>query len=500
MRRANNFSQKSTGTYRCIDDINNLIIRIRIEEIFGESTINEAESEDVVESKDFHWQEKVFGRWEREFYKDKDNCVTDLDNAYHSKVSQLLSSEGVLYSHIDVDEFCRREEPVWDSKNITYTSTRNWDLDDEKSFFNDRHKLDFGAHLQECVRDPFFKNDYQYMYIMADFGEYSENTWIKSEYILCCLKYDHSKKILFVYPDFTDFHSYRVTINNDMSKSYRLTIENTSELEGDEIPERERRILDKIVSYERKLKEHAVGVDFATPPCDSLSAYVFFEILTAKVTEYDDIFVQYTIDLPDRWACRGEGSSLNGSTHSCRARKGTAHFSFTFETILCCDLKGIETAPSIPLPAIYFEIVSKDTWDRYRTEGLCYKRLPILQPGSYTFEMDCFRISPGSLTGNLRRFFIGDYRSYDDVRWIATPKGHEERFLNKYGVRTTSTGRLAFKMNVVHQSQCFWQDRRQKLLRDRLVESSAPLIKSVQQVLEAFKTAKRNMTEARRRI
>lgn len=78
----------------------------------------------------------------------------------------------------------------------------------------------------------------------------------------------------------------------------------------------------------------------------------------------------------------------------------------------------------IGAPYIYFEVISKDTFDRFRTEGITYTRLPVYA-GLFDFRLNCLRILPNNLSSNLRRFFIGDYMNYDDVTWFGLPKEHE---------------------------------------------------------------------------
>lgn len=73
-------------------------------------------------------------------------------------------------------------------------------------------------------------------------------------------------------------------------------------------------------------------------------------------------------------------------------------------------------------PYIYFEVISKDYWDRYRTEGLTYKNIPVSAPGSYFYNLCCFRLRPQSLSSNLKRFFIGDCSNFNDITWIGLPK------------------------------------------------------------------------------
>lgn len=65
---------------------------------------NEVES-DTIESKVFSWQQKVYGKFEREFYKDEKNCVTDAEKKCHEDVVNLIdNNESVLFSYTTEDQ------------------------------------------------------------------------------------------------------------------------------------------------------------------------------------------------------------------------------------------------------------------------------------------------------------------------------------------------------------------------------------------------------------
>lgn len=81
-----------------------------------------------------------------------------------------------------------------------------------------------------------------------------------------------------------------------------------------------------------------------------------------------------------------------------------------------------------------------------------------------------------------------------------------ETCLNKYGVETISTGYLKVRMSVLHQSQALidgaagdsLQRQKKTISVDKLRVSA--LVKSVEQVVIAFKRARRNMIEARKHV
>lgn len=150
--------------------------------------------------------------------------------------------------------------------------------------------------------------------------------------------------------------------------------------------------------------------------------HLFFEIATAGIFENDAIFVRYHIDLSANLSC-ADVSSLTGTTQTSK-NAGLHHFSHNFEVMLQYD----ETNECFESPYVHFEIVSKDSWSRFRTEGLAYQCLPVFTPGYSEFRLNCVRIAPEGVRGELRRFFIGDCAAYNDICWVGLPKNFEVSF------------------------------------------------------------------------
>lgn len=57
------------------------------------------------EVKDFKWQQKVFNNFEKQFYGDEKNCVTDVEKQYHSILENSVSSpdDRMLFSYVNND-------------------------------------------------------------------------------------------------------------------------------------------------------------------------------------------------------------------------------------------------------------------------------------------------------------------------------------------------------------------------------------------------------------
>ncbi|CAH1113992.1 unnamed protein product [Psylliodes chrysocephalus] len=261
----------------------------------------------------------------------------------------------------------------------------------------------------------------------------------------------------------------------------------------------------KISDKKISLTKEITGEDFFLPPKNKLFVYLFFDILSAKGFEYDNLFMQYFIDLPAHWTCENP-ETLSGVTSMCHSKgeDGIVYYGHNFDVVLEYDIQSLQDTTTPKNPCIYFQIISKSSWERYRTEGIAYQYLPISRPNCYLYDLSCYRFDPGECSGKLRRYFIGDAYNYRDVRWVGLPTGQcDTNTFNKFGVNTVGTGEMKFRVNVLHQSQAFLKefnegDVQGKFIYEKLNSSS--LIRSVNQVLLAFKKARRKMYEVKKHL
>lgn len=438
---------KSTAIYRSPDEIINLKIRIRIREIGGGD-------DSLEEIQTFRWQQKIFGQFERSFYLDRKNCATELERKYHAEVAKLSEKSNVVFSYVNDDGY-------------------------------------------EGVDDNCEK-----MHLMADLGDSQANN-------LCTVTYDPVQKVLTMRPDFTQSEPYRIHIEGDVKKIFHYRIDDVSEKIPFDAQLKEDEILDRINLHQQKLKLDKGHTEFELPGKNKLDVCLYLEILAARNFEHDNVYVQYFIDLPAHWSCKNS-DALKGCTQtSFRANSddGAAHFGLPFEICLEYDVQRMDEEEVLKSPYIYFEAVSKDSWDRFRTEGLAYTILPVTQAGLHSYALRCLRICPEGIVGNLRRFFIGDFSNYDHITWASLPREPREGRMNRYGVLSVGTGEISVRVSVLQQSQAFSEDfasengkttRRRKFLLDKL--NTSVLIKSIEQVVAAFKVAKRKMVEARKNV
>ncbi|XP_045468861.1 Meckel syndrome type 1 protein [Harmonia axyridis] len=494
-----------TGVYRCSDNINNFKIRVKIKEIPDIALAAESDLTEGWEIKEFKWQQKIFNNFEKQFYGQEKNCITDVEKQYHSIIKNSVTSpdDKMLFSYVDNDNFDHTIENASLMKSkLKVKQTKEDTLEEIVDVINE---FDYEYFLQQSLDDLGISEEIVSMYIMADAGEYVQENWIKFEHIICVVKYDRERNVLRVYPDFSKDIPYHLQIDNDISRNFYFFIENASESIPEDLSQIEGQIFKKIADYRNSLKNISLSTDFELPSRNKLEVHIFFEIVSGEGFEYNDIYVKYFVELPDKWTCK-KPESLEGSTQTCRARyEGELLvFGHVFDVVLEYDIQDFAVVGFPEYPCIYFEVISKGTWERYRCEGLTYHCLPIAKPGIYEYHLPCFRFSEGVIS-ELRRFFIGDCSNYSDITWIGLPKSTEGSVFNKFGIRTVGTGTLNIRMNMIHQSQAFLTKynetevikSKEKFIFEKLNSSS--LVKSVEQVLEAFRRARRNMIEARQK-
>ncbi|XP_030747630.1 Meckel syndrome type 1 protein [Sitophilus oryzae] len=493
---------KSSGFYRCPDDIKYFKVKIKIIQLTEDKTNNERMIE-----KEFSWQEKQFSEAQKHFYGDEKNCLTETEKEFHKLVNELDESKenDILFSYINLEEEIYQK--LQTTNRINYLENAIERLEMEHCL--DDNEYNFHKSLQKSMDFPVLTERTETMLLMLDLGNYSENTGLKNEKILCSIKYNPDTKLLTVFPDFTTTQPYFLRTDVRDDRNFCYFIEHSSKPIPESIEVNEKTLIKKINDYRKFTTSHILRKPFELPPKNKLFVFVFLEIVSGKKFEYPNVYVQYFIDLPDRWFCPNP-ELLRGRTQICKAinQDGLLHFGHCVELTLEYNFLSVSGTEFIKPPYIYFEVISKDWWDRYRTEGLTYRNLPICTSGTFGYNLNCFRFTSRDPGGEMRRYFLGDCQNYDDVTWIGLPTDYNEKVLNKYGTETIGTGQLDIRLNLVHQSQAFLEEdrldadklhhHRRKMISEKL-ESSA-LIKSVEQVIREFKKAKKHLLEVRENV
>ncbi|CAG9854348.1 unnamed protein product [Phyllotreta striolata] len=492
-----------TGYYKSPDGIENFKIRIRLTEAIEANEIDEEDGEKW-HVKEFAWQEKCFNKMEIQYFSDIANCATDLEKRYHQQITHgECTNDSIFFTCVDGDYNGVTDTPVNESRTILEKLMEDFHLTEECDTKYTEYDLE--KSLTNAVQNKIIPNNVEKMFIIADLGEYSEETWIKNEIVLCAIRYDRISKTVSVFPDFTTTKPYTLTIFGQKLRRIRYFLEHASADIPDTEAFKENEIFRKVSEKKISLTREIIGDSFFLPPKNRLYVYLFFDILASKGFEYKDLFLQYFIDLPEHWYCDNP-ANLAGVTSICHRKneENIAFYGHNFDVTLEYDIQSLETTSVPKSPCIYFQVVSKSPWNLYRTEGMTYQFLPVSTPGCHRFNSNCFRFDYSNCFGKLRRYFIGDAYNYKDVRWIGLPADLcDTGTFNKFGVNTMGTGEIEFRVNVVHQSQAFMREFRDGDVQTKFVYeklNSSNLIRSVNQVLMAFKKARRKMYEVKKHV
>ncbi|XP_039271324.2 tectonic-like complex member MKS1 [Styela clava] len=491
------------------------------------------------ENLDCSWQQKFFSAREYEFYSNSPVGGTVQDYKYHNDVQKLKKSGGrrntriFTYGENDtfsppIDEFelmttSLKEVPTNLSLNVSGLRRRKPAAAPGGNALSSQLKKGQGARgLKIVVKTPsdeFRQNNHvittptHRMLIMADLSPEGQLGNPAYEKTLCEIEYDENG-VLSINPDFTRSKlPYRV--ESGLSRDIWLyKIDSTSTTMSRMEIQKEARMLKQLYIKHQKYLSDLVGSEFEQVQTGVLRLVVNGEIIKAQSFEYDDLHIEYFLDLPRNWSCSAY-DMLSGCTHTCRTKLEenieTAYYShpFSYDTYLSYAKEDLDS--SNEWPKIFLQVISSDTWGRRRTEGYGYVALPST-PGLHILKAHCWRPTGNagqeSVTNELRRFFIGSSPELEDATYIAVPSNFEGKILNKYGVRTESTGSVTIRINCIVQQQPETKkpDAVGDHIRKRKQQTAIQLAKgkaaneAIHGVMDAFLRARKRMQTARESV
>ncbi|WAR03279.1 MKS1-like protein [Mya arenaria] len=341
------------------------------------------------------------------------------------------------------------------------------------------------------LRNHLGSTPIQVMHIMADLSPGKGAPALDEEEVVLCTIQIKGDGVLSIHPDF-----------NRGRKAY------VKESQKQQEADRELKMFREVYSRHKDFLQACVGGDFDMPGPDVLRMLVYGEIESAKNFEYDDLYLHFFVDLPKYWTVERQ-QPMSWITQTCSTkvlgRDDVAYFSFPFhfEAFYHNDnLDEEEKELEIPrFPTIMVEVLSLDSWQRYRTEGYSYLTVPG-QPGRHQETIQCWRPMGSSVTSQLRRFFIGGSPELEDPTYQAIPSTFQGKYLSKYGFKTESTGSVDISLNVIMQSRAFRDKKANRQSLSSLLEALG--INAVQQnisnVLDAFKKARQRMLQTRENV
>ncbi|XP_018591717.1 tectonic-like complex member MKS1 isoform X2 [Scleropages formosus] len=419
------------------------------------------------------WQEKLFSQFEVDLFRTESTCQSPLDRQYHRDIVALERAGGRrnqrIFTYTDYDRCTSLEEHTQvlttsNKSSPTFLAERMANVRQRR---HERRHIEGHASKSRLVTweptEDFVKNSHvvntpvQTMYIMADLGPHGKLGQKENEYVLCTVRAD-SNGVITIKPDFNySKEPYRVLTNGEKREVWLLSLENASAAISQEEREREQRVYRDLYVRHRDYLSSLVGQDFEMPPPGILRLLVNGEVVSAKGYEYDDLYVHFFVELPDDWSA-SPPQSLSGVTQTCRTRtlgKDSVAFfchPFSFEAFF---RKEDETEESLPRwPVLYFEVLSLDLWQRYRTEGYGCLVIPA-SPGSHTLTCSTWRPLQGGTVAELRRFFIGGSPELEDMSYVRVPSTFKGDRLSRFGFRTVTTGSVTFTLHCMQHARAF---------------------------------------------
>nr|XP_054749284.1 tectonic-like complex member MKS1 isoform X1 [Lytechinus pictus] len=474
----------------------------------------------------FSWQEKVFSRREVQLYSNEASCEGPLEQKYFNEIKEQKAKGGRitkrLFTYTDYDSFTHREE-----ESLATTSQN-----EEASFLaekmrNVRRRKKIERKKRDIQGDPMLmqrrtnlvvespseeqkKSSHvidtpiNTMYIMADLGVMDSEPKEEDECTLCTIKVSMGG-VITVSPDFTH-HREPYTIVTDTGGrdtfQYSLTLASTAMSSKEQA--KENKMYHELLQRHTDIITAYVGQDFEQVPPSTLRLCILGEIVSAKNFEYDGLYVHYFVELPRHWEAN-RAQMLSGVTQTCYTkeidREYTSYFSHPFDMEVYYQMKDFteEDQDTLPKwPQLFLEVLSLDSWQRYRTEGYGCITLPP-NPGTYSFDVNMWRPLGRSSYDEMRRFFIGGSPELEDPSYVSVPLTHDGKVLSRFGLMTETTGSVTVKLNLMQQSRAFMDQTSKRKNVGTLIDKLGGMTMqaSVASVMDLFQKARRRMQNAK---
>ncbi|XP_035998722.1 Meckel syndrome type 1 protein isoform X2 [Fundulus heteroclitus] len=531
------------AVYRSRDAVKNLRIKVRIQRVTSTAAISQHLQQQVLAQKGREgieletltshgqtgdneeevvvgWQEKLFSQYEVELFQNEAACQTPLDRQYHTEIRALNKAKGRrnhrIFTYTDHDRYTNCL-PLHQLQNDLVSMTKSKPTFLAERMASVRHRrqerrtIDSSIPKSRIINwDPteeFVKssrvvnNAMQTMHIMGDLGPPGKLGQKENECLLATIKTDGNGTII-VKPDFNKGREpYRIVTEGEKREVWRLTLENVSMVMKPEERDREQNMYRDLYGRHKEYLNSLVGQDFEMPPVGILRYLLHGEIVSAKGFEYDNLYINFFMELPNNWSSL-PFQPLSGVTHTCRTKslgkENVAFFGypFSFEAFYMSEKESEELIPQWPV--IYFKVLSLDAWQRYRTEGYGYLLFPAM-PGKHLVTCHTWRPVQTGTVSALRRFFIGGSAELEDSSYVRIPGTFKGERLSRFGFCTETTGSVTFSLHCIQQARAFVDAAHLKKRRQKAVDQLGGFSQqgTVCSILEAYQRAHKRLQEAR---
>ncbi|KAM4546220.1 tectonic-like complex member MKS1 isoform 2-T2 [Fundulus diaphanus] len=531
------------AVYRSRDAVKNLRIKVRIQRVTSTAAISQHLQHQVLAQKGREgieletltshgqtgdneeevvvgWQEKLFSQYEVELFQNEAACQTPLDRQYHTEIRALNKAKGRrnqrIFTCTDHDRYTNCL-PLHQLQNDLVSTTKSRPTFLAERMASVRHRrqerrtMDSSIPTSRIINwDPteeFVKssrvvnNAMQTMHIMGDLGPPGKLGQKENECLLATIKTDGNGTII-AKPDFNKGREpYRIVTEGEKREVWRLTLENVSTVMKPEERDREQNMYRDLYGRHKEYLNSLVGQDFEMPPVGILRYLLHGEIVSAKGFEYDNLYINFFMELPNNWSSLSF-QPLSGVTHTCRTKslgkENVAFFGypFSFEAFYMSEKESEDLIPQWPV--IYFKVLSLDSWQRYRTEGYGYLPFPAM-PGKHSVTCHTWRPVQTGTVSALRRFFIGGSAELEDSSYVRIPGTFKGERLSRFGFCTETTGSVTFSLHCIQQARAFVDAAHLKKRRQKAVDQLGGFSQqgTVGTILEAYQRAHKRLQEAR---
>uniref|UniRef100_A0A182JVE4 Meckel syndrome type 1 protein n=1 Tax=Anopheles christyi TaxID=43041 RepID=A0A182JVE4_9DIPT len=379
------------------------LIDVPILEGLGKSLENtELSKSGSYEARTISWQEKIFSRYEKDYYRIKENCKTEHQKKYYQMLKAEPCEPQLLFTYIDEDNFYPDEQ----------------------------------AHPNRQQLSALTHSKIQSMHLVADLGR---------EVLLFTLTWDPEEGIMTVFPDFN-----HITTNpfyQEMRESnlhmYHYALERCFSA-NPLMPKTTNQIACIRTSNVVKSPKVDRKERFIIPKQLHRSLLLLLEIVGATNFDYDGIHIRYRINLPIDVKMANKNSELTGSTHASKHLNGCWHFAHCHELLL----KLPDSSEAQLCLDVYFEAISIDSWFRERYLGHSHLSIPLRSQIHDTTINFIQLTNMGSTADNMEVYLVGNRRKLDLAAFYGMTG---TTILNRYASETSSSGKLQIRFQTVRQ-------------------------------------------------
>jgi len=277
--------------------------------------------ENSTEELTIRWQEKLFCEREIQFYGTPLNCISALDQKYSEDIAHLLAGNTKknfrIFTYVDAD--CQRVDTagIFSEMANMMTDSANEQpnyLVEKMSQLNfmsgGRRKvsgIDQRSNVVEEIPSKHVRDGHvittpsRLMYIMADLSPSNRPATRDDEHILCVIKIDANGQIT-LKPDLTKDLPYRIETFDQAKEVFEYTIKDVSEQMSRLEKQQESKLLEELYDRHAEVMASQTGMElYPQPAMNELIYFVFGELVGARNFEYDDLYVEFFVDLPERW-------------------------------------------------------------------------------------------------------------------------------------------------------------------------------------------------------